>query len=105
MTLLARRREARLAEVRVQRQRMLWQIHTNTLRAHLSHDRGVIAVCAGAATGFACGLMPMRGIARGARIVASIAAFALRTPIGAMLFEGIKRGATSQNVARKEQSQ
>lgn len=99
MKLLTYRREAALAERHLQRERATWHADATTLRSRVAHHRGALAVGAGAAAGLLCGFLPLRAMARVGRLVASVAGFVLRTPIGAMLIDGIKHRPPTQTAA------
>ncbi len=99
MKLLVRRREVAVAERRLQRERADWHAQTTALRACAARHRGALAVGTGAIGGLLCGLLPLRSIARLGRFLASAAEFALRTPIGAMLIDGMKRHAPAQTAS------
>lgn len=95
MSLSARRREVAIAEQHLRHERARWRTKTLTLRRRLARHRIGFVVGLGAAAGFVCGLVPLRPVFRIGRFIASVAAFALRTPIGAMLIDDMKHRATA----------
>lgn len=105
MKLLARRREAELAQVQLQRERHRWQTDTETLRACFARHRGSIAVGTGAVVGLLCGVIPIRGATRFGRIVANVSVFVLRTPIGVMLIDAIRHRGPTNKVAPSDTGQ
>lgn len=99
MKLLADRRAAALAERHLQGERELWHAQTMTMRARIARHRAAITVGTGALTGLLFGFLPVRGIAKGGRLVASAAGFVLRTPIGSMLLDGMRHRPPTQAAA------
>jgi hypothetical protein len=91
MKLSERRRAVLLAEQRLQIERGRWRTRWFSLQARLAPHRTALILGGGAASGFVAGLLPLRGFARVGSLMTSIVSFALRSPIGAMLFEGLTR--------------
>ena len=104
MKLLERRRAAVLAERTLVHERARWHIKTMSLRARIAHHRAAIVMGGGALAGLVCGMVPMGAVARVGRLVASTAAFALRTPIGAMLFEEMRHRTPERSAAPADQA-
>ena len=102
MKLLARRRETANAEARLQRERAIWNVQTRSLRERIESHRTAIAIGSGALAGLLCGILPLRSIARIGRLCTGVAAFALRTPIAAMLVDGMKLRAQPAEVLPQE---
>jgi hypothetical protein len=87
MRLLARRRDAALAEQQLLLARHGWYRQAHALSAGISRLSGVWII----GGGFACGLLaarvPLRGIGRAMRLLVSAASFALRSPLAALVAE------------------
>jgi hypothetical protein len=96
MKLLVRRREAALAERRLQCARDIWNVKTTTIRASLSRHRKALAAGMGLFAGLLCGVVPRRAVARLGRFFASFIGLAVRIPIETMLVESAKNRARSQ---------
>lgn len=99
MKLLVLRREVATAERRLQSERAVWRAQTTALRACAERHRGALAVGTGAISGLLCGLLPLHSIAQLGRFLARAAEFTLRTPIGSMLIDGLKRRPPAQTAS------
>lgn len=87
-----------VAEHRLRRERAIWNLQTTMLRDRFAKHRGVLAVGSGALAGLLCGFLPLRSMARLGRLCASVAGFALRTPIGGILFDEMRHRASAAEV-------
>jgi hypothetical protein len=89
MSLGVRRREVARAERRLSDERRAWHLRTLALRRYFLAHRSAWAVGGGLATGLLAGALPLRGAARFAGLLARMAAFAIRLPLSALLFERV----------------
>lgn len=87
MEILERRRAARHAERAFQLEHRDWRARTKALAAHLVRHRQACLLGSGFAGGLIVGLLPLRA----ARLIASTASLVLRSPLGAMLIESMRR--------------
>lgn len=101
MILTKRRRAAALAEQRLLLARRGWQRKTRALSAGIARHPGWWIVGGGFVSGAIAALTPLRGIGRGVRMLANIASFALRSPLGAMFAEAFAHKATASAVAEQ----
>jgi uncharacterized protein (DUF2062 family) len=87
MILTTRRRDAALAEQRLLLARRGWQRKTHLLSENIARHPDWWIVGGGFASGAIAALLPVRGIGRALRMLASVASFALRTPLAAAFAE------------------
>lgn len=89
MSLIDRRRKVAAAELRVRVERARWKESTRGIRQRFAGNEAPLIVGGGLLAGVVTGLLPLRSFARLGGVLAGAVSFALRSPIGAMLMEGI----------------
>jgi uncharacterized protein (DUF2062 family) len=89
MILTSRRRAAELAEHRLLLARSDWNRQTRSLRANVARHRGLWIVGAGFGSGVLAAWLPLRGVGRALRALASVVSFSLRTPLAALFAESL----------------
>ncbi|MFI4968942.1 MAG: hypothetical protein ACHP7D_01970 [Lysobacterales bacterium] len=87
MRLLTRRQEIVRAEYRFRSERALWLTRTQALSRTFRRHRTRWIIGGGICAGLLTGILPLRGTARAGALLARVAGFALRLPIGTLLRE------------------
>lgn len=91
MSRVARRREVAAAQRQLTFECDRWHADTQSLRAGLNRHRIAWIAGGGFAGGLAAGWLPRKGLVRAARLVTEMLSLALRTPLGPLIVEGIRR--------------
>lgn len=102
MILTERRLEAESAEQRLLLARRGWHRETHAISASIARHSGWWIVGGGFVSGALVALTPLRGIGRAIRMFASIASFALRSPLSAMFTEAFSHKPSSSVADRPD---